>query len=81
MRWQTVGQPDPWQLIANPSVVVRSHDHGLVEGADGDVDFLRVPISHECQRCAAIWAKPTQTLCPSQIPRLASGEPEFAALE
>ena len=81
ISWQTIGQANPRQSIINPSVVGRRHHRGLVEAANSDIDLFRVPIRHECQRCAAMRAERPPPACPNQLPRLDGGEPKLASVE
>src|SRR5262249_33654898 len=54
---QTIGKPNPRQLVAGMSVVARRHGLGLIEAAGRDVDLVGILVAVERQLGAAMGAE------------------------
>jgi hypothetical protein len=47
---------NPRQTVINPSVVGGRNRVGVIEAANGDIDFVCIPLGHECEWRAALRA-------------------------
>ena len=78
---QTIGQMNPRQPVLNPRVVIGRHRHGVVETANGDVNFQGIRVRQEGQRRAALATERAQPPGPSHLARFSCSEAKAAAAE
>lgn len=72
---------NPGQAIFDPGVIAWRDARGLVETANGDIDFIGIWLRQKRQWCAAFLAKRTQTGGPIELPRFSGGETKSVAAE
>ena len=81
VSWQVVSETYPRQPIFDPGVVARRDGGGLVEAANGDIDFVGVRFAEKREWRATMWAKRTQTTCPFHFTRLSRSETKATSTE
>jgi hypothetical protein len=79
--WQFIREMNPWQPILDPGMIAWRHYCGVVEAADGNIDFVCIWFGQKREWRAALWTKRTQTTGPSELARLSGGETKSAAVK
>ena len=72
---------NPGEAIFHPGVIAGRHDCGLVEAANGDIDFVGIRFRNKHELCAALRTKRTQTRRPFYLTRLSGRETKAASTE